>query len=46
MAYQQTLTGAQQAHPPTIRTIGMADLKDALRKVSTISKRCRATPSF
>jgi len=32
MAYQQTLTGAQQAHPPTIRTIGMADLKDALRK--------------
>src|SRR5207248_1357883 len=32
MAYQQTLAGAQQVHPPTIRTIGMADLKDALRK--------------
>ena len=31
---------------PTVRKIGIADLKDALVKVSTISGRCRLMRSF
>ena len=44
MALAHVLMGADAFRaPPAVRTIRLADLKDALRAASTISPPCRPT---